>query len=1019
MNNKGLIKLFSILLAIACLFELSFTLATRHVESEAKEYAQGDLEKEENFLDSLNNQKVWFWPYKAWLWSYTYQECKEKEINLGLDLKGGMNVTMEVTVVELVKAMAENNPDTTFNKAIARAQEMQKNSQEDFVTLFGKAFEQIDPNAKLAGIFGTVRGKNEKITFNSTNAEVLDVIRTEAKDAIDRTYQILSTRIDRFGVAQASIQQVGTSGRILIELPGVKEPARVRKLLQGTAKLEFWDTYQNIEAHQYLSEANNRLKALKKAEKVMEDSLSGIIGNVAVQNAIADTGAENLKDSSEFSFLNKTGDSLSAAANGDTAAAAKEDNPLFSLLYPNIYQDEKGQYMLGPGPAVGRCLARDTAAVNAMLNKKEVQMVLPPNLKLLWTAKAEEGNNGEILTLVAIKTKGSDNRAPLEGDAVTDARPDFGQNNEVEISMSMNAEGANKWKLMTAAASKEDPKRSIAVVLDNYVYSYPTVEGEIPNGRTSIHGNFTLNEAKDLANVLKAGKLPAPARIVEEAVVGPSLGAQAINDGLRSFAIALALIIIFMVFFYNNAGWIANVALFVNLFFLIGVLASFGAVLTLPGILGIVLTMGMAVDANVLINERIREELASGIGLRTSIEKGYKRALTAIIDANATHLITGTILAVFGSGPVQGFAITLIIGVITSFITSVFITRIIILWLLDNKVNLQFSTKLTKGFLKNLNIKFVEQRRVFYGIFATFIIAGVISFAIRGFNYGIDFSGGRSYVVSFANSVSPQEAQDALKVTFDEVPQVKVYGANNQLKITTNYLIEDKSAEADAKVDDALKSGLSKFSSATIESSQKVGPTVADDLKWSAFLSVFCALIAIFLYVALRFRNWRFGLGAVFALFHDVLFVLAGYTLLYGRVPFVLEIDKELIAALLTVVGYSINDTVVVFDRIRENAPNFSQLGKSELVPLINKAINDTMSRTVNTALTVILILLTTFLFGGDIVKGFTFALLIGVISGTYSSIAIAIPVVVDLTKEKVGITTTTVNQKKDAVLAK
>lgn len=1015
MNNKGVIKLFSILLAIACLYELSFTLATRHVESEAKEYAMGDVAKEEHFLDSLKNQKVWFWPYKAWLWSYTYQECKEKEINLGLDLKGGMNVTMEVTVVELIKAMAENNPDTTFNKAIARAEEMQKSSQEDFVTLFGKAFEQIDPNAKLAAIFGTVRGKNEKINFNSTNAEVLDVIREEANSAIDRTYQILSTRIDRFGVAQASIQRVGTSGRILIELPGVKEPARVRKLLQGTAKLEFWDTYQNIEAHQYLSEANNRLKALKKAEKLLTDSLSGTTDStLTAQN---DTNVTGQKDSSDFSFLN--GDTLNtAAANSDTSAAAKEDNPLFSLLYPNIYQDEKGQYMLGPGPAVGRCLARDTAAVNAMLNQKEVKMVLPSNLKLLWTAKAEEGNNGGVLTLVAIKTRGADNRAPLEGDAVTDARPDFGQNNEVEISMSMNAEGANKWKLMTAAASKEDPKRSIAVVLDNFVYSYPTVEGEIPNGRTSIHGNFTLNEANDLANVLKAGKLPAPARIVEEAVVGPSLGQQAINDGLTSFLIALLLIIVFMVFFYNNAGWIANTALLINLFFLVGVLASFGAVLTLPGILGIVLTMGMAVDANVLINERIREELSAGMGLRTAVEKGYKRALTAIIDANATHLITGIILAVFGSGPVQGFAITLIIGVITSFITSVFITRMVILWLLDKKWNLQFSTKLTQGFLKNTNIKFVEQRRVFYGIFVSFIIAGIISFAIRGFNYGIDFSGGRSYVVSFADAVSPQEAQDALAVTFHDVPQAKVYGGNNQLKITTNYLIEDKSAEADAKVDEALKTGLSKFNSPVVESSQKVGPTVADDLKWAAFLSVFCALIAIFLYVAMRFRNWRFGFGAVIALFHDVLFVLAGYTLLYGRVPFVLEIDKELIAALLTVVGYSINDTVVVFDRIRENAPNYSQLGRSELVPLINKAINDTMSRTVNTALTVILILLTTFLFGGDIVKGFTFALLIGVISGTYSSIAIAIPLVVDLTKEKVGLTTT-VSQKKEAVLAK
>ena len=1005
MNNKGVIKLFAILLAIACLYELAFTFVTHYVESNAKAFANGDPEKEAIYLDSLKNQKVW-------LWSYTYLDCKEKEINLGLDLKGGMNVTMEVSVVDLIKAMAENTTDSTFNKAIVKAEEMQKHSQDDFVTLFGKAFEQIDPNAKLAAIFGAVRSKSEKITFNSTNAEVLEVIRKEANDAIDRTYQILSTRIDRFGVAQANIQKAGTSGRILIELPGVKEPDRVRKLLQGTAKLEFWDTYQNSEAYQYLGEANTRLKAMKKAEKAAQDSLSG--KQTASAKSTEPDSSATAKSDSSFSFLHKN-DSTTAASGDSSMNASKEDNPLFILLNPNIVQTEKG-YQLGSGCVVGHCLVRDTAAVNAMLAQKEVANVMPPNLRLLWTAKSEKNAKGEeFLSLVAIKVKGSDNKAPLEGDVVTDARPDFGQNNNVEISMSMNAEGANTWKLMTAAASKEEPKRCIAVVLDNYVYSNPVVEGEIPNGRTSIHGNFTLNEAKDLANVLKAGKLPAPARIVEEAVVGPSLGAQAIHDGLMSFAVAFLLILVFMVFYYSNSGWNANLALLINLFFLVGVLASFGAVLTLPGILGIVLTMGMAVDANVLINERVRDELALGKGLRTAIDVGYKRALSPIIDANATHIITGTILAVFGSGPIQGFAITFIIGVITSFITSVFITRLVFLWLLDKKVDIKFSTKLTEGFLKHLNIKFVEQRRVFYGIFAAFIIFGAISFAIRGFNYGIDFSGGRSYVVSFDKVVSPQEAQNALKANFDnEVPQVKVYGTNNQLKITSNYLIEDKSENADAKVEAALTSGLSSISSTvTIESSQKVGPTVADDLKWSAILSVFFALTAIFLYDALRFRNWRFGLGALFSLFHDVLFVLAGYTLLWGRVPFVLEVDKELIAALLTVVGYSINDTVVVFDRIRENAPNFSQMGKSQLIPVINKAINDTMSRTVNTALTVILVLATTFLFGGDIVRGFTFSLLIGVISGTYSSIAIAIPTVVDFTKEKEE-QPNTVAQKKE-----
>jgi SecD/SecF fusion protein len=717
----------------------------------------------------------------------------------------------------------------------------------------------------------------------------------------------------------------------------------------------------------------------------------------------ADTLNHNDSTKEDFVFLNEK-DSL-----------VQTDNLFNGALKPIKVPGGDGKEYLIPSAAAIICDIMDTAKVNEYLRIPEIKNSLPRDIKLLWTSKPDEDTPNQ-LKLVGIKSK-IDGKAPLEGDAVTEARTDFGQNNQVEISMTMNTDGAAIWKRLTAEAAnvkENEPKRSIAVVLDDYVYSYPTVENEIPNGRTSIHGNFTLNEANDLANVLKAGKLPAPARIVEEAVVGPSLGQQSINDGLRSFAFALVLILIYMVFYYNNSGWNANLALLINLFFLIGVLASFQAVLTLPGILGIVLTMGMAVDANVLINERIREELSLGKGLRTAIERGYDRAFSAIFDANVTHLITGTILVVFGSGPIQGFAIVLIIGVLTSFITSVFITRIIFLWLLDKKVNIKFSNKLTEGFLKNLNIKFVEQRRIFYGIFAAFIVAGAISFGIRDFNYGIDFSGGRSYVLGFKEKADEEEVKSALKVTFEDAPQVKVYGANNQLKITTNYLIEDKSEDADAKVEGALKAGLEPLgNSYTIESSQKVGPTVADDLKKAAFLSVFFALAAIFLYVALRFRNWRFGLGAVFALLHDVLFVLAAYTLLWGKVPFALEIDKELIAALLTVVGYSINDTVVVFDRIRENHPNYSQLGKSQLIPVINKAINDTMSRTVNTALTVIIVLGTTFIFGGDIVRGFTFSLLIGVISGTYSSIAIAIPTVIDFTKEKAD-QPAAVTQKKE-----
>ncbi len=984
MQSKGAIKFFAIALTLVCIYQLSFTLVTRNIENDAREYANGDPILERNYLDSISSLPV----YNLLVKNYTYQECKERELNLGLDLKGGMNVTLEVSVEEMIRAMANNSTDATFVKALALAKNMQTNSQDDFVTLFGQAFSQVDPNAKLAAVFST-RELQDRVKFDSTNDDVLKVIREEAEAAIDRSFNILRTRIDKFGVTQPNIQRLA-GGRILIELPGVKEPERVRKLLQGTAKLEFWETYENKEVFDYLNTINTLLGNDVDGVAPVADTLAA----TAVTTDTLLAAATDTVNETESLLSKIEADSSKADTSGQASFEEfSKKNPLFAVLSPAIFQNEQGQSEYRQGPVVGFAATKDTSKVNSILAREDVIAKLPKDLKLLWTVKPID-NESKVLELIAIKVSGVDQKAPLEGDVITDARQDFGQlDSRPEITMNMNPEGAKQWRRLTS----ENIGRSIAIVLDDYVYSYPTVQGEISGGRSSITGRFEINEAKDLANILKAGKLPAPARIVEEAVVGPSLGQEAINAGLMSFVISLVLVLLFMVLYYSNAGWVADLALFANVFFVFGVLASLGAVLTLPGIAGIVLTIGMAVDANILIFERIREELANGKGMRLAISDGYKMAFSSIIDSNVTTLLTGIILYIFGSGPIQGFATTLIIGICTSLFAAIFLTRLVFDARVEKGKTINFSNRYTEGAFKNMKINFIGKRKMAYIISSTIIIIGIVSFVVRGFNFGVDFKGGRSYVVRFDQDASTVDVRNTLAGAFGTAPEVKTFGANNQVKITTTYLISDASETADSKVETALINGLG-IQPDQIMSSQKVGPTIADDIKTSAIWSILFSMIVIFLYILIRFKRWQFSAGALAALAHDVLIVLSLFSLLHGIVPFSLEIDQAFIAAVLTVIGYSINDTVIVFDRIREFLHIHHK--KTDMKPVINDALNSTMSRTINTSLTIFFVLLAIFLFGGEVIRGFSFALLMGIVVGTYSSLFIATPIVVDLMKD-------------------
>ncbi len=1015
MQNKGAIKFFAIALAVVCIFQLSFTLITRNAEKRAAEYASSKFATMQNlsdaakanpdsvkesiskhYLDSIAGLPL----YNILLKNYTYRECKEKEINLGLDLRGGMNVTLEVSVVDLIKAMSKNSNDSAFNKALQVANQKMKNSQKDYVTLFAESYKEVAPNGKLAAIFNTIELK-DKIKYESTNDEVIAVIRKEATDAIDRSEKILRTRIDKFGVTQPNIQKLGISGRILIELPGVKEKERVRKLLQGTANLEFWETYDNNEISPLLIKANEKLAALLHPE-LMKDTANADTTAEAKLNPVAETAAtDSTKATSESegaSLSSAKKDTNKLAAKNDTAKA-KQENPLFEVLTPAVQRGEKGQFYAAPGPVIGTALIADTAKVNEMLAMQVVKGLLPQNLRPLWTVKAFDTEERR-LQLVAIKSN-RENRAPLEGNVITDASGDFAQNSsKAEVSMSMNSEGAQTWKRLT----KENIGKSIAIVLDNSVYSFPTVQSEIGGGRSSITGNFDITEAKDLANILKAGKLPAPARIVQEAVVGPSLGKEAIVNGLFSFVIALVLVLLFMGFYYNKAGWVADIALFANVFFIMGILASLGAVLTLPGIAGIVLTIGMSVDANILIFERVREELHAGNSVKQAIKEGFHNAMSSVIDSNITTLLLGIILYVFGTGPIQGFATTLIIGILTSLFSAIFISRLIFENMLDKNRSISFSTKATENMFKNININFVGKRKMYYLISSAIIAMGIVGYTMHGLNFGVDFKGGRTYVVRFDGDTEPEKVREALAQPLAAAPEVKTFGKDNQVKITTPYLIDDNSTDVDAKVESKINEGLSKLGKKyTIMSSQKVGENISDDIKISSVWAVVFSCILMFIFIFIRFRKWQYGLGAVAALFHDVLIVLSCYAIFNGVLPFSLEIDANFIAAILTVMAYSMTDTVVVFDRIREylSTNNKKELIGKEQTTIINYALNSTLSRTINTSLTIFFVLLAIFIFGGEVIRGFAFALLIGIVIGTYSSICIATPIVIDFDKQK------------------
>nr|WP_319510744.1 protein translocase subunit SecDF [uncultured Draconibacterium sp.] len=984
MQNKGAILTFAILLAAVCFYQLSFTVVSNRVKDNAIEYAQGDEMKEYQYLDSMKSEVVYNF---LGLKKFTYKDVQELEINLGLDLKGGMNVTLQVEVQDIIRAMSNNSDDETFNAALALATKNQENSTKDYVTLFGEAFEEIDPNARLASIFNTLELRDQ-VNFNTTNAEVLRIIDEQTKAAIANAFNIIRTRIDRFGVAQPNIQNLQTSGRILVELPGVKDQNRVRSLLQGTANLEFWETYENQEVYQYMLQANERIKEMQVLES--EKSADVTADEVTEAEAVADTTENSLLSELEAGAAGDT------TATPDNLAAFREQYPLFALLNPST--DQTGQ--LYPGPVVGMANAKDTSQINTYLHNPQIRSVFPRDMKFAWTAKSVD-EAGNFYRLIALKVTTRDGKAPLDGGVITDARQDYDQfGTNPEVAMQMNAEGAKIWQRMT----KENVGKSIAIVLDGYVRSFPNVNGEIPGGRSSITGLESIEEAQDLANVLKSGKMPAPARIIQEDIVGPSLGQKAINSGLISFVIAFALVLIYMLFFYSkNAGLAANIALVANMFFIFGILASLGAVLTLPGIAGIVLTIGMSVDANVLIYERIQEEMRAGKGVKLAITDGYKNAYSAIIDGQVTTLLTGIVLYLFGSGPIKGFATTLIIGILTSLFSAIFLTRLIFEWQLKKGGRILFASTATEGWLRNMKIKFLEKRKMFYVISGVFILISIGSFLVRGLNYGIDFKGGRSYIVEFQKDVEVGEVRAALADVFDAAPEVKTSG--NDIKITTDYKIEDHSENIDNEVEALLMKGLQdadlidksvtleEFTQEYQQSSQKVGPTISDDIRKDAAIAIGFSLIIIFLYILVRFRDWQYGLGAVAALAHDSLIVLGIFSLFSGVLPFTLEIDQAFIAAILTVLGYSINDTVVVFDRIRE------YLGlhpKRDRVENVDAALNSTLRRTFSTSLSTFVVLLAIFLFGGATIRGFTFALLVGVVVGTYSSLFIATPIAHD-----------------------
>ena len=989
MKSRKPILFLAIVFALVCVYQLSFTWKVSNVESSAAEYAVEnidvnlnnelatldstitdsvqrivlsdqiknhyinnrdvileDLEREYIKLESVNEDGS---PRDVFMGMYTFQECKEREINLGLDLKGGMNITLEVSVKDVLVSLSGKNKNLEFRQALKNAEKNMENSQLGFVDLFADEFSE--EGDELSSIFGT-RVLREKVQ-GKNNKDVMSVVRSEVDDAIESSFEILRSRIDRFGVTQPNIQKTNVPGRIIVELPGIKDPDRAKRLLQSSAQLEFWETFEFSEVFEDIQMANSFLAERSGIEK--------------------DT------------------------TNSDTTFSALE-NPWFAVCgIPQGFQ--------GSGPIVGYTLLKDTAVLNSYISDESFMSNFDPDLKFaLGFAPNDESK--QTFVVIALKKKGN-NGYIMDGGVITEAQQVL-DNGVVKVSMNMNADGASIWKAATgrAAASKgaDGRGKSIAIVLDGYAKSWPTVNDEIPNGRSEISGSFTVNEGKDLANVLKSGKLPAPAHITQEAIIGPSLGQDSIDSGLKSFVIALMLVLLYMIFYYSGAGLVSNVALIANVFFIFGVLSSLGAALTLPGIAGIVLTIGMSVDANVLIYERIREELTNGKGIRLAISDGYNSAYSSIIDANVTTLLTGIILFSFGTGPIKGFATTLIIGIITSLFSAIFITRLIISYRLNKGKEISFSTKLTKGAFKNINIDFIGKRKIFYVLSSVVILFGGYSLSTKGLDYGIDFKGGRTYVVSFEEEVSKDNIKEILTTSFDGMaPSVNAFNlkgqAGEQLKITTKYRIDENNLEADTDVKAKLFAGLDNLKiNYKIESQEKVGPTIADDIRDAALWSVIFSLIVIFLYILIRFKKWQFSLGAVVAVFHDVILVLSVFSIFYGILPFSLEIDQAFIAAILTIIGYSLNDTVVVFDRVRENMFDYK---KKEVHEIINKSLNSTLSRTINTSLTTFVVLFVIFWFGGESIKGFMFALMVGVVVGTYSSLFVASPIMLDTIKRK------------------
>ena len=1009
MQSKGAIRLVAILLAIACLWQLSFTLVTNMQEKKADKYADSVAEAIMNsaafsqvpvadqafyldsikterakwYTDSISNEKVYF--------GYTFKDVKAKEINLGLDLKGGMNVMLQVQLADLVKALAENNQTPEFLNAIELAKERSINSQSDYITLFGEAWKEVSNGQRLAQVFGTYEMR-ERIKPESSDDEVLSVIKEEAESAVANSFNVLRNRIDRFGVTQPSIQKIGNTGRILVELPGVKEPERVRKLLQGTASLEFWTTFTFQEIYPYLAEANQKLAELMSADEapaVEEEAAEAPAEGSVVENVLAEQNNESAD-----------------------ADAYKKANPLFAVLQPS---------QMNTSACIGYANAVDMDRISKYLAMPEIADLFPAEFRPMWSVKPSEYVSGaNVYELIAIKASSRDGKAPLDGGVVTDARVSYNdQRGNPTVSMTMNAEGANVWARLT----KENIGKQIAIVLDGTVYSYPVVNTEITGGNSEISGNFDVEEATDLTNVLKSGKLPAPATIVQEQVVGPTLGAESIRSGLISFLIAFLLVLIYMVFFYQGAGLVADAALLTNVLLLFGTLASFGAVLTLPGIAGLILTLGMAVDANVIIYERIKEELKAGKGLGKAVHDGYQNAYSAIIDGQVTTLLTGIVLFFFGSGPVKGFATTLVIGIITSVLTSIFISRLIIDDRIKKGKNITFENSLTKNFLKNTHIDFLGARKWSYTISGILILIALVSMFTKGFTYGVDFTGGRTYVVRFDQPVTAEDVRSATEDVFKAAAEadatvdnasveVKQFGGDSQMKITTSYKVNNDASEVDAEIEGMLFKALKPFFKEDVSlsdfvstldnpngiiSSDKVGATIANDIKRSAVISVILALLVIFGYIALRFKNWTWGLGGVVSLAHTTIIVIGFFSLFSGILPFNLDVDQTFIAAILTIIGYAINDNVVIFDRIRENLglhPN------ADFKKTVNTSLNATLTRTVNTSVSTLLPMLAIAFFGGESIRGLSVALILGILFGTYASIMIGTPVMYDVTSK-------------------